>query len=177
MSRPWSVLLGDLGNFLECYFSKIVKLFEQCFEISQATPKFCSLFCNIITCCNLNVFNYAESLITSIFLALKKNPYKYSELLTVFDKLASLNKDNLFMRDYMKMNLAGFCSLFCSYLDGKWQDSEFLGHFLKLLSTIYTASKVDLLAQPSFVMISDKLLNIFVEYNSYEARRDIIKFW
>jgi hypothetical protein len=156
---------------------KIIAIFQIAHKVPNATGYFSSLFCKIITCCNLNIYNYAGELIKSIFEVLKDDPFKYSELLSVFEKLMSLNKENMFMREYIASNLQSICSLFNKYLEGKWQNSEFLTHFLKLLATIYSSSKTELLAQPAFAHISEKLLTIFLEYNSYEARRDILKFW
>jgi len=152
-------------------------LFESSHEIPNSTAQFVAVFGKLVTCCPLNLLNYAEPLIAVIFGAMKKNPYKYSELLSVFEKLASLNRDSEFMRSYMSTNLSNICHLFLGYLDGKWEDSDFLLHFVKLLGTILSYCQGLLLKQPDFEAISVRLLKIYAEFNSYEVRRDILKLW
>lgn len=116
-------------------------------------------------------------MINAIFSALKKNPYRYSELLDVFEKIATLNKDSEYMKTYMQQNTGPFCAQFQTYLSGKWQDSDFLSHFLKLLSSILKFKEAELLKQPEFEGLSGQLLQIFQGNNYYENRRDILKFW
>lgn len=107
---------------------------------------------------------------------IQENPFRYSDLFVIVEAVIGcmIEQNN---SSFLKENLGFFMGLCSESLNGKWQESEFLSHCLKLLSTIYTASRTELLAQPTFLVISEKLLTIFLEYNSYEARRDIIKFW
>lgn len=107
---------------------------------------------------------------------IRQDPYKYCDLFMIIEVVFSqlVEQGN---SATLANNIAFFCDLCSQCLNGKWQDSDFLPYCLKLLATIYTSSKTELLNQPAFSAISDKLLSIFLEYNSYEARRDILKFW
>ena len=152
-------------------------LFEESHQKPNATNQFVVLFKSIITCCPLSVCNYAEQMMAAVFSGLKKNPYKYSELLTVFEKMVSLNRGNPFMTNYIHSNLGSFCSSFLGFLEGKWQDSDFILHFAKLFGTILSCTRAELFKQKDFCILSSKLVKIFLEFNSYETRRDIMKLW
>lgn len=60
--------------------SQLLALFEKFHEIQTATTQFTHLFIKIVNCCPVDTYNYSESLIQTIFLAMKKNPYKYCEV-------------------------------------------------------------------------------------------------
>lgn len=153
-------------------------MFEHFHEVPNVTHHFVSLFNDIVGCCPLTLYNFAEEgMINAIFTALKKNPYKYSMLLDVFEKIVTLNKASDYMKGYMQQNTGPFCGQFHTYLGGKWQDSDFLSHFLKLLSSILKFKEAQLLKQPEFEGLNTQLLQIFQTNNFYENRRDILKFW
>lgn len=131
----------------------------------------------IVTSCPIMHYNFAEPMIAAVFTAVRKSPYKYAELLTVFEKIATLNQNSDYMREYMSNNLTNICQLLRQWLEGKWEDSEFLQYFLKLLSSMLNFARRELMQKPDFEIISAKLVHIYVEYNCHENRRDILKLW
>jgi hypothetical protein len=164
-------------NFIKRNLPKLIILFETYKDEQGLLLQFTYLFESIAEICPLDFFNYAEQLLPSIWKAIQSNPYKYSELLSIFEEVLKKNRDSEFMRSYMSTNLSNICHLFLGYLDGKWEDSDFLLHFVKLLGTILSYCQGLLLKQPDFEAISVRLLKIYAEFNSYEVRRDILKLW
>jgi hypothetical protein len=69
-----------LESFLETNMNQLLQLFEKFHEIQTATTQFTHLFIKIVNCCPVETYNYSESLIETIFVAMKKNPYKYCEV-------------------------------------------------------------------------------------------------
>lgn len=154
----------------------IVLLLDRHFNDSSCFSELVNLADNFCRCCCKAKAEGLDHLLKFSLNKIQTDPFKFCDLFVIVEAVIGLmvEQENT---GFLKKNVDFLVQLSFACLNGNWQESDFLSHCLKLLSTIYTASKVDLLAQPSFVMISDKLLNIFVEYNSYEARRDIIKFW
>ena len=162
--------------FIKSTAPNIVKLGEMCLGLSKNFQEIVNMLEKFCHCCKRSDPSCLDSLLKLCVEFIRKDPYKYCDLFIIIEAVISLFVDQSNI-EMLKNNITFFCDLCSQCLNGKWQDSDFLSYCLKLLATIYSSSKTELLAQPAFAHISEKLLTIFLEYNSYEARRDILKFW
>jgi hypothetical protein len=73
--------------------------------------------------------------------------------------------------------MSGFFKLFRGYLEGKWEDSDFVSQLTRLLLSMYTVCGEVMVVDSEFEAISVKIVEIYSAINFYEIRRDILKLW
>lgn len=133
------------------------------------------LFRSIIKCTPLEVFDFSQVLLDSIFSVLEKDPLKNSELLCPLDRIMSLNHDKPFAVNFIQNQGPQLCSFFLKCLNSDWRKTDFLKHFLDLWKNYVIYFNSELVVFDSYDQIFTKLIYIYRDYDERESRSAFLK--
>lgn len=165
-----------MKQFQYRFYNEINQLFVDFHDIPGMYNPFCSFFRTVTSACPQEIYNYAPSMLDTMFAVMKKNPIKYADSLGICEGIIAFNIQSEFIVSWVKNNCQSL-NIWLSQLLLENNDSSLISQFLLLQQSLFRISPSFYIDLESFDSTMEIILKQISSVNSMEVQKEGARFF